>query len=265
MAYEVTSKSTAHGPSTPHGSSTPHRFPISESEDLSLTMTELFHKLYPTGRAYYFKRNSIADRLHQAINVSFIRFVESSNSTLDSSFPDNVNFDGNDCSLWEYRLGLITNVLLPLADRRQAILRKMNRGRNVPARQHPSYIQAQLQLGGFDVYIHENRFFEGGEWVYKTPEEIALLVITPTQHGDPLQHGAGVQHGGGSSQVIANSIYPNESHSVGTSSLWASFFIGGPTLGDFANIPASREEEFRQLVLTLKPAHLVAFTFINYI
>jgi len=32
-----------------------------------------------------------------------------------------------------------------------------------------------------------------------------------------------------------------------------------------ATIAANRQEEFRELVLKLKPAHLVAFTFINFV
>ena len=43
------------------------------------------------------------------------------------------------------------------------------------------------------------------------------------------------------------------------------FFIGGATLGDFANVPTNRETEFRQLILTLKPVHLAAALLINYI
>ena len=43
------------------------------------------------------------------------------------------------------------------------------------------------------------------------------------------------------------------------------FFIGGAVLGESAIIPSDRQEEFRETVLKLKPAHLIAFTFVNYI
>jgi len=43
--------------------------------------------------------------------------------------------------------------------------------------------------------------------------------------------------------------------------LKSTFFIGGPTPGSFANIPASRHLELRQLVLKIKPVQTVGFTF----
>jgi hypothetical protein len=45
----------------------------------------------------------------------------------------------------------------------------------------------------------------------------------------------------------------------------ASFFIGGDPVGTFANVDATRETEFRQLILKLKPVHTVAFLYINYV
>ena len=141
----------------------------------------------------------------------------------------------------------------------------MGRGRNVPARQHRNYIEYQLQTAGFDVYVFENGFIEGGVKVYKKPEDIIAGGAGVVQHGGGSQHGIGMQHGGGTSEVIANSYKPNEPYSVSDERLWATFFIGGSVLGETAEIPIKRQEEFRELVLKLKPAHLVAFTFINYV
>ena len=265
MSYEVTEKSTVHGVNTPHGFKTPHRFPLSGIKNLSAMMSELASQLYPTGRAFYMKKGGVMDNLHLAFNRSFIRLINDSQSTIDSTFPDNENFGADDCSFWEYRFGMIADTSLSIADRRAAIFRRMSRGRNVPARQHKDYIQYQLQTAGFNVFVFENGFIEGGVKVYKTPEEILSVNIDAVQHGNGVQHGIGVQHGGGNSQVIANSFEPNELYSVGEGNLWATFFIGGETIGQMANVPSQRQEEFRELVLKLKPAHLVAFTFINYV
>lgn len=262
--YQVTDRSTVHGTGTPHGRNTPHRFPIVGNINLPKILTNLFHQLYPTGRAFYMPKGGIADATHTAFNTSLIRLIQDANSTIDSTFPDNVNFDENDCALWEYRFGITTNLSTSVADRRAAIFRRMGRGRNVPARQHRNYIEYQLQTAGFDVYVYENGFIEGGVKVYKKPQDIIALNLGLIQHGEPTQHGIGSQHGGGNSQLIANSYKPNELHSVSDETLWATFFIGGATLGAMADIPSDREEEFRELVLKLKPAHLVAFTFINY-
>ena len=128
----------------------------------------------------------------------------------------------------------------------------MGRGRNVPARQHKNYIEYQLQTAGFNVFVYENGFIESGVKVFKRPQDIIALTIETEQHGGTSQHGIGMQHGGGSAQLIANSYKPNEIHSVSDETLWATFFIGGATLGQMAVIPSSREEEFRELVLKLK-------------
>jgi len=264
MGYEVTEKSTVHGTGTPHGFQTPHRFPVDPNVDLSFIMSDLANRLYPTGRAFNMPKGGVMDSFHSAVNVSFIRVLNDSMSTINSVLPDNNDFNEDDCSLWEYRYGLVTNQTIDIVERRKAIFRKMSRGRNVKARQHKNYIEYQLREAGFDVYVHENGFIEMGVKVYKTPEEITLTSPLDIQHGGVLQHGLGAQHGSAGSAVIANSAEPNESYSVG-GNLWATFFIGGATLGDVADVPANREYEFRELVLKLKPAHLVAFTFLNFV
>lgn len=259
MAYQVTESSTVHGFGTPHGFNTPHRFPNYLKGSFADVMANLAIDLYPTGRAFTMQKGGVADRLHIALNRSFIRLVNAGISVLDSTFPDNENFDSDDCLLWEYRLGLITNESIPLRDRRDAILRKMSRGRNVPARQGRAYIENQLRIAGFDVYVHENTI------PYKTPDDIIAGSSNIAQHGGDTQHGIGSQHGATAVQLIANSSNPNESFSVGAESLWATFFIGGAVLGTMANVSPSRAVEFRELVLKLKPMHLVAYTFINFV
>jgi len=137
----------------------------------------------------------------------------------------------------------------------------MARGRNVLARQHKNYIEYQLQTAGFDVYVFENGFIEGGVKIFKRPQDIIDLLPNNVQHGGDTQHGIGVQHGGGSSDIIANSYKPNESFSVSDDKLWATFFIGGSSLGDFANVPEKRQEEFRELVFI---AELLLYVFLNF-
>jgi hypothetical protein len=82
-------------------------------------------------------------------------------------------------------------------------------------------------------------------------------------YGGDSQYGIGMQYGSSESDVIANLATPNEPYNVGEN-LWATFFIGGQVLGQPAQVPITRQQEFRELVLTLKPAHLVAYTFISY-
>lgn len=255
--YEVTEKSTMHGSTTPHGSRTPHRYPTN-GESLTDLFSNLITKLYPTGRAFYMEKNKPFDLLHQAINRSFIRVVQDARLTIEGVIPTSEEFSGDDALLWEYRLGLSTNLSLSLQDRKDAILRKMTYPNNIKARQHRLFIESQLQIAGFDVYVHENLP------PYQTPDEVATLNLGTIQHTDNVQHGNGVNHGSANFSVIANYADVNEDFSIGVGNLWATFFIGGPTLGSMATVPQNRMIEFKELVLKLKPAHLVAFTFINF-
>lgn len=265
MAYQVTEKSTQHNLSTPHGYNTPHRLPDDARENLSNIYSGMVRDLYPTGRAFYIPEKSIIDALHKGLNVSFIRLIQEAKKTIDKTFPDNINFTEQDATLWEYRLGLFINPDTTLENRRLAIKRKYAYPSNIKARQHPLFIQSQLQLAGFNVWVHENGFEEGGVIVYKTPDQIASASVTSVQHGPPTQHGQGTQHGSLSYDVIANH-YEAENYAVGgDTNLWATFFIGGENLGEAAVVPVSRQKEFRELVLKLKPAHTVAFLFVNFL
>lgn len=256
--YNVKEKSTVHGVGTPHGLRVPHRMPISSEVNLTDIMANLARQLYPTGRAWWMQNNGVFDNLHKAINRSFIRVLNDCDLTIDSCFPDNENFTENDANLWEYRLGLVTNNSLSLEVRKEAILRKMSYPRGIEARQNKLFIENQLRLAGFDVYVHENLP------PYQTPDEIVSLSLELTQHGSGTQHGGGTQHGYINYDVIANEAIVNESFGVG-SNLWATFFIGGENLGEMATIPINRLIEFKELVLKLKPAHTVAYTFINFV
>lgn len=257
--YEVENKSTQHGLNTPFGPKTPHRFPTIPGQTLSDIFGDLTRQLYPTGRAWWTPKNGVFDNLHRAINLSLIRIVNDSDLTLDSIFPDNVNFDENDCSLWEYRLGLTTNLSLSLEVRKEAIKRKMAFPSNIKARQSRLFIESQLQQAGFNVFVHENLA------PYQNPNDILALSLDVVQHGGDTQHGGATQHGFSGFDVIANETVIKESHAVLNDNLWATFFICGENLGDIAIVPENRLVEFKELVLKLKPAQTVAFTFINYV
>ena len=263
---EVTNKSTVHGMSTPHGPYTPHKYPTaSNSIDYTDIMASLSRQLYPTGRAWSMPYNGVFDNLHKAINRSFIRVVEASNSLINSTIPDNENFTLQDVELWEYRLGISPNDSVSKESRILAIKRKLSYRANSRYRQSKNFIEFQLRQAGFDVYVHENKYFDGVNWQYYTPDDISGIVTSEVQHSNDFQHGAGTQHGYSGYDVIANESTITESFSIGYGNLWATFFICGENLGDVATIPASRLVEFKELVLKLKPAHTVAFTFINYV
>lgn len=252
------SDKTTYKQETAHGYNTPHKYPSTLANELD-TFNDLSVQLYPTGRAWYKPIGGVFDNLHISLNRSFARFLQDEKLLLDSTFPDNTNFNVNDAKLWEYRLGLITNESLTLDIRRNSVKRKLGYPNNIKARQHGSFIESQLRMAGFDVWVFENTI------PYRRPEDIALIVLGDVQHGEPTQHGNGVFHGGNSYSVIANSINEIEPYAIGgDSNLWATFFICGENLGETASVSSSRLREFKELVIKLKPAHTVAFTFINY-
>ena len=247
---------TAHGEGTPHSLKTPHKYPQTETStaDVFLTLNNI---LYPTGRAWQDFDGNILGRLHDALNASFLRLLEDAIGTINSTFPDTELFDLEDINLWEYRLGLISNQNVDIDLRRQAVLRKVAFPNNTQPRQSRTYIQHQLQLAGFNVSVIENTF------PYKTADEVLGDIPGETQHADDVYHGNNLQHGIGQFDVIANSKDLGEIFAVGGEEhLYATFFIVKfATLAPLTttDIPTYREEEFRELVLKLKPAQTVAY------
>lgn len=256
-----------HGYTTEHGITTPHGYAL---DGLDANLIDLFHKftqtLYPTGRAFNLPLNGTFDNLHKGINNSFVRLIHSSQSFINSQFPDNDKFDIKDCQLWEYRLGISASNLTPIEQRRQAVFRKLAYPGTAKARFSVPFLQKQITDAGFNVTIHENKFFQGGEWVYKSPSQVGSVTLEATRHANSTLHGKGTVHGSTGFEVIANEARNTpEKFVVGSGNLWATFFLGGTTLGTYATVPSYRQIEFKELILKLKPAHLTAFTFINYV
>lgn len=231
--------------------------------DKILTLTK---NLYPTGRAWSMPAGSVLEKLHKALALSEERTWLDAVSILDSALPDNPNFTSQDASDWERRLGMITNLAVPLADRKLAIIRKMNHPGTIPARQNYLYLEGQLQAAGFAVYVFRNVFSDGmGGYITKNPLTISGGVGRINfQHGQ-RQHGQ-FHHGSAYDNIIANHIDEDRDRlfNIG-SNLRSTFFIGGGYLGTFANVDANRKDEFRQLILRLKPVQEIGFLLINYV
>lgn len=230
-------------------------------------IVKLTNQLFPTGRAFKMALESELRLLANGLAVSEAQAITDILSTLDSALPDNDDFETEDATDWERRLGLVSNPLVDLEDRKLAIQRKMNHPGTIKARQHYLYIQGQLRAAGFDVYVYENRFDDGmGGYETQTPAEFSLDPY-PTiyiQHGDH-QHGD-IQHGTTFSNKVVNSLEADVDNNFDLGGdLRNTFFIGGDPAGSWADVDAERETEFRQLILKLKPAQAVAFLLINYV
>lgn len=223
---------------------------------------KLSKQLYPTGRAFWLNYNNIFSKVHEALAYSESRALQANVGILDSILPDNDNFNEEDAFNWESALGLYIQPGISLSDRKAAILRKMQHPGTIKARQHYLYLQGQLQSAGFNVYVHENRTDIGGgnyEIVDIIDATYDNFLYDETTYGN-----VGVTE----FTKIAN--YVDESKDdlfvFGDDiNLRSTFFIGGVNFGDRANVLESRKDEFRQLILTIKPAQTSGFLLIDYI
>lgn len=227
---------------------------------------KLTKQLYPNGRAFKIPPGGILERLHQALAISEAQAFDDALGTLDSLLPDNSNFTADDATAWERRLGIPSGEGTTLADRKLAIKRKINHPGEQPCRQHYLFVEAQLRLAGFDVHVYENNFDDGmGGREARSPQEVIGLGLSgAAEMADEVEMGT-VEMGGLYTNVVANYIedYKDALFNYGTH-YKNTFFISGPTVDTFADVPEVRKTEFRELVLKLKPLHTVAILFINY-
>lgn len=248
-------------------------------EDKILKLTK---QLYPRSRGFKIINGSWYEKLHIALNKSEARAYADASSILNSILPDNDGFTADDATDWERRLGLISNPAVPLEDRKLAIKRKMNHPGTIKARQHYLYIQGQLQAAGFNVYVYENLsgtdiadFIvvpDVGELDEYELDEIELgdaISVYPdlfvVAELDTVDLGAAELNDYIYTNKVVNSIPESGDafFNVGET-LRSTFFIGGNPAGTFADVPLVRRDEFRQLILKLKPVQSVAYLLINY-
>lgn len=227
----------------------------------------LTKQLYPKGRAFKMPVGGDLEKLHLALRVSETQAFNDAKSILFDLLPDNDNFTSDDATDWEGRLGMITNTAVALSDRKLAIQRKLNYPGVNKARGSHLSIEEQLQAAGFNVYVYENRFSNYPDgYITRDPVDVygTSAIIQDLNHGE-FNHGE-ENHGGIYNNIIANSI--TQAGDIGFDiggNFRKTFFIGGTPIGTYADVPAEREEEFRQLILRLKPQQTVGFLFINYV
>lgn len=243
-------------------------------------------QLFPTGRSFRIISNSVKDKFFDATSTVEAEAYDDSLSIFDSMFPDNDNFSEEDATAWEIRLGMIVNQGINLEDRKASIIRKLNYPGTITARQSAGFLQGSLQLANFNVFIHENIPTQSIESILNSSIDITEMGVS--EMGDGSEMGSSVDYysdlfecaemgvlemGDGSEMggcrylnVIANFIneLSDESFSL-SQDLKNVFFVGGSDLGTFADIDINRKDEFRQLILRIKPIKSVAVLFINYV
>lgn len=223
--------------------------------------------LYPRGRAFKMPYGGTLDRLHKALSISESQAYLDSISILDSTIADNANFTASDATDWEIRLGIAPSTgIVTLANRILAINRKYNHPGTIKARQHWRYVEAQLQAAGFNVYVYENIFSDGmGGFITKSPEQVLGTAAGAAFHSPTVYHGT-IFHGGTYKNKVVDHVEEalDAPFLIG-SNYRSTFYISSNVIDVFANVSAARKNEFRQLILQLKPSQTVAYLFVNYI
>lgn len=223
--------------------------------------------LYPRARAFKMPFGGDFDRLHKALALSEATLYRDAMLILDSAIADSSNFTEDDATHWERVLAIYSGgSSVPLADRILAINRKIAHPSTAKPRQNYRYVEAQLRAAGFDVYLYENKFSDGlGGFTTKTPDEILGTLSGTGVHEDATEHEDGLEFGGLAIAKVANWIDEVEDDAFDIGSDYRStFYIAGSTVNSLATVSAARKNEFRQLVLQLKPSQTVAFLFINF-
>jgi len=246
-------------------------------------LIQLTEQLYPTGRGFNIHIGSFIRKMHLALNRSESRLNDNTLDILNGILPDNDSFTVEDATVWEQRLGLITNDAVSLANRKLAIIRKLNYPGTIIARQSGGFIESQLRLAGFDVYVHENPDLITIENLLYSVSNVAVF---GTNNFGSFNFGSiyteypnlfGYLNFGsfnfGSANFderyfkgkVANHIEEILDSTFNHQDNWIkTFFIGGENLGEFATVPIERKDEFRQLILRLKPTETVAYLLINF-
>lgn len=206
-------------------------------------LDQLWQQLYPSGRAFDTSITTNRELIHSVINDSFEKVLLKFDSIITGSIPDNDFISEQEIELLEYKWGIYFTEGLTLEQRKKRLLEQIAYPDQMLCRSNANYIQHELNKNGFDVIVSEN------------PDYLApgLVMRGKTiQLSENIEHGFGSSMGGSKFRIIANSMNPNESFNLG-GVLWATFFIKINTA-----IIGNKMSEFRELVLRLKPAHLVA-------
>lgn len=232
-------------------------------------LARLTRQGYPNSRAFNYPYGGIWERMHKALSLSEARAYEAALSTLQSIIPDNSDFTEEDATTLEAVYAIYSKAGTSLADRKAAILQKMAYPGTDAPRCNYRYLEAQLRLAGFDVYVYENRFPSGGGYITKTPSEIlgvtaGMAMLGAFELGEVELNQSWIDAG---VTLCVNHIEESldATFTIPPTNYRTTFYISGSPITTFADVPEVRKDEFRQLINQLKPAQTVGFLFVNYI
>lgn len=218
-------------------------------------------------------------------------FNDKMDQLLAQKYPDNPVFDQEDTENWERVFGISPADSMTLEERRQVVVAKQQYPNGVIDRGHWKFIQDQLQANGFDVYLHENRT-EATEFTtqcgisqcsdetqcggFNYPTEVFEAVepdpsyteycanyLEPELDATVFDPGGGTYCGSaqcGDDTQCSDPVFEDRNQQLSYTC-----FVSAATYPNKADVPLDRKNEFRELLLKLKPAHVVMILYINYI
>jgi len=236
---------------------------------IGVALKNLSRQLFPEARAFKMPPGGIFDRLDSTLDKSMARGYNDALSVPGSMFPNSPTFTTDDAARMELDYGIYSAPGTTLTDRKAAILQAMQYPGTVAPRCTAEYIQDQLRLAGFDVYLYENRFPDGmGGYITKTPSEILGISAGRAYFNSINFNDADFNEDWATSGITLVANYLEESKDAGftiSPNYRSTFYIAGAAITDFANVPAARKIEFRQLILQLKPQQTCGILFISFV
>lgn len=239
--------------------------------DILMYVTRIFQ---PRGRMFKMPYGGQLEKLYQAINSDNIggvgRAYSDMKQIMSDILPDNPDFTMDDAIAWYRRLGLYYNPGATLDELKAGIRQKMSWTVTPLRRQNYLYIQEQLQAAGFDVYVYPNRFPDGlGGYETKTPAAVLGAPVMGSYLGSFYLGEAYLAEKLSTSGISLIVNYLEEEKDalfdITAEGYKSTFYIAGAVITDFADVPAARKIEFRQLILKLKAAQMCGILFTNYI
>ena len=225
----------------------------------------LFERFYPKGFAFKIPFQGIRYKINKALTLSENRAYSDAVLSDRSILADSKYFGKEDADLWELRLGIPNGSALPIETRRENILRKYAFPGTIIARANYRYVERELRKAGFDVYVHENRFPDGGGGFETKNYQQFVNLDGFAVHYSSVQLGF-MQLGERNDHRAVNYLDPilDDPFNI-VDNLERTFFIGAETAGEYAEVSLDRKEEFRKLILTLKPTQTLAYLVVNFV
>lgn len=229
----------------------------------------LSRKFQPNGRAWRVQHGTPTDVFYKVHALATGDVADASKGLIDHVIPDTENFNEDDCTVWEKKLGIISAAGASVTDRRAGIRQKWNYPGDEKYRQHLAFVEDQLRLAGYDVHVYENRYPDGAGGYYSLgPSDILGTGTGMAAYGDfgygELGYGDTLAFTG--TTIVADYLEEEfDQYHWGGGVYDSTFIIAGATIDTFVDVPLARKNQFRQLILQLKQQQAWVYLFVNYV